>query len=76
MSDEKISMHLDTDPQVARLIIDTAEYLAKSPPKNLTDAMVDGEVKYYAMRVDQEFVKEAADLVFLAMSLIAEKRDR
>jgi len=78
MSEEHqtIQMVLDSDPQITRLIIETAQYLAKSPPAAMTEAEREEMMKrgIPIQRMDSEDVNEAANLVFLAMSLIAEKR--
>jgi hypothetical protein len=66
---EKTHVLFDTDPQIARLIIETAEYLGKCLPADWKD----GD-KVSVIRTNPALVKEAADLVFLAMSLILEKR--
>jgi hypothetical protein len=68
----KIQMTMDTDPQIARLIIETAEYLAKMPPAGYVHNAENPTFQF--RRPDAALVNEAADLVFLALSLISEKR--
>ena len=79
MSEEKMSVQLDTDPQIARLIMDYASYLQRSIPKEMVgqpDSRPNIEDGQWipAVRLNEDHVKEAANLVFLALSLIAKKR--
>ncbi len=62
---EHVKITLDTDPQIVRIILDLAEYLGKCPKEGQGN---------FVVRPNVELVREAADLVFLTMSLIAEKR--
>jgi len=66
--EEKLSISMDMDVQLARLIFDAAQVLSKMPPPNYKA----GDSLAYTFTT--EHMREGANLVFLAMDLIAERR--
>jgi len=61
---ETFNVKMDMDHQTARLIIETAEWMARSVPKERP-----------LLELSPELIKHAADLVFLAMALIVERKE-
>lgn len=64
--EEKINLKLDASLGIARLIIETAEFQARCSPVGV-------DPKDWSVRLTAEHVSEAANYVFLALHLIAER---
>lgn len=61
--DEKLTVSLDMTPHVARLILEQANFRARCKPSSAPVS---------ALKCTPEDVREASDIVFLALDLISE----